>query len=54
MNSEFYTGWFDNWGEGHHTERPYYIASYLDKILAFNNASVNMYIFAGNLKYLVI
>uniref|UniRef100_A0A7M5XAN9 Glycoside hydrolase 35 catalytic domain-containing protein n=1 Tax=Clytia hemisphaerica TaxID=252671 RepID=A0A7M5XAN9_9CNID len=47
VNSEYYTGWFDNWGEGHHAERPEYIAHYLDQILSFENASVNLYLFEG-------
>uniref|UniRef100_A0A7M5WZQ4 Beta-galactosidase n=2 Tax=Clytia hemisphaerica TaxID=252671 RepID=A0A7M5WZQ4_9CNID len=47
VNSEYYTGWFDNWGEGHHVERPEYIAHYLDQILSFENASVNLYLFEG-------
>ena len=46
MNSEFYTGVLDHWGEKHHTISAEVVASSLDKILALN-ASVNFYMFIG-------
>ena len=41
VNSEYYTGWLDHWGEPHQRRAASTIATYLDKILAVN-ASVNM------------
>ena len=46
VNSEFYPGWLDHWGERHNTRDIVKIAKYLDMILAAN-ASVNMYMFEG-------
>ncbi|KAK3752223.1 hypothetical protein QZH41_002758 [Actinostola sp. cb2023] len=50
VNSEFYTGWLDNWGQPHQTKEPAVVAQYLDKILALN-ASVNMYMFEGGTNF---
>ena len=46
VNSEFYTGWLDHWGEPHQTLSPTEVANSLDLILQLN-ASVNMYMFEG-------
>lgn len=50
VNSEFYTGWLDHWGQPHQTRNGNQIASSLDKILALN-ASVNMYMFEGGTNF---
>ena len=50
VNSEYYTGWLDHWGEPHQTRSAKSIADSLDKILAVN-ASVNMYMFEGKFVY---
>ena len=50
MNSEYYTGWLDHWGEPHQIRSAESIADSLDKILAVN-ASVNMYMFEGKFVY---
>lgn len=50
VNSEFYTGWLDLWGQPHQTGNTTVIASMLDKMLALN-ASVNFYMFEGGTNY---
>uniref|UniRef100_A0A7M6DLT0 Beta-galactosidase n=1 Tax=Clytia hemisphaerica TaxID=252671 RepID=A0A7M6DLT0_9CNID len=50
VNSEFYTGWLDHWGEKHHRTSADLVASSLDKILALN-ASVNLYMFIGGTNF---
>ena len=50
VNSEFYTGWLDHWGEPHQRRDGKQIADSLDKILALN-ASVNLYMFEGGTNF---
>ena len=50
VNSEFYTGWLDHWGEPHQTRNAVEVASTLDLILKLN-ASVNMYMFEGGTNF---
>jgi len=50
VNSEYYTGWLDHWGEPHHRTDGKVVAQYLDKILAMN-ASINMYMFEGGTNF---
>ncbi|KAK8753118.1 hypothetical protein OTU49_002622 [Cherax quadricarinatus] len=50
VNSEFYPGWIDHWGEPHHKTNTQELASGLDAILALN-ASVNMYMFHGGTSF---
>lgn len=50
VNSEFYTGWLDHWGDPHEHEDPNSVRTTLDQILA-KNASVNMYMFHGGTSY---
>lgn len=50
VNSEFYTGWLDHWGEKHHRTQYQSVVTYLDKILALN-ASVNLYMFHGGTNF---
>jgi beta-galactosidase len=46
MCMEFWNGWFDHWGEPHHTRDAADAAQALDEILA-SGASVNVYMFHG-------
>lgn len=50
VNSEFYTGWLDHWGEHHSTTNSSVVANSLDAILKLN-ASVNMYMFEGGTSF---
>ena len=50
VNTEFYTGWLDNWGKPHQTRKPEKVADYLDQVLKLN-ASVNMYMFEGGTNF---
>ena len=50
VNSEFYTGWLDHWGEPHQTVSSEAVAATLDLILKLN-ASVNMYMFEGGTSF---
>lgn len=40
--TEFWDGWFDHWGESHHTADSDTVCTTLDEILAYENASVSM------------
>jgi beta-galactosidase len=46
MCMEFWNGWFDHWGEPHHTRDAQDAAAALDQIMA-SGASVNIYMFHG-------
>jgi beta-galactosidase len=48
--AEFWNGWFDHWGEAHHTRDPQDAAAALDEILALG-ASVNLYMFHGGTNF---
>ena len=50
VNSEFYTGWIDYWGEKHQTKPAAKVAKSLDKILSMN-ASVNFYMYEGGTNF---
>lgn len=50
VNSEFYTGWLDHWGELHSQENPRQVQQTLDEILA-RDASVNMYMYFGGTSF---
>lgn len=50
VNTEFYTGWLDHWGEPRQQRDPAVVAEQLDKILALN-ASVNMYMIHGGTNF---
>lgn len=50
VNTEFYSGWLDNWGKPHETRSPQVVAAMLDDILK-RNASVNMYMFHGGTNF---
>lgn len=46
MVGEYWIGWFDHWGEKHHTVKPETVAKGLDYMLA-NGISFNLYMFHG-------
>ncbi|XP_057609133.1 beta-galactosidase-1-like protein [Chionomys nivalis] len=50
VNSEYYTGWLDYWGQNHSTRSSLDIAQGLEKILQLG-ASVNMYMFHGGTNF---
>ncbi|XP_037381710.1 beta-galactosidase [Talpa occidentalis] len=50
VNSEFYTGWLDHWGQPHSTVKAENVASSLYNILALG-ASVNLYMFIGGTNF---
>lgn len=50
INSEFYTGWLDHWGQPHSTVKTQVVASFLHDILALG-ANVNMYMFIGGTNF---
>lgn len=50
MCSEFWCGWFDSWGEAHHTTDAEESARELDELLA-QGASVNIYMFHGGTNF---
>uniref|UniRef100_A0A8C5WCZ4 Beta-galactosidase n=1 Tax=Leptobrachium leishanense TaxID=445787 RepID=A0A8C5WCZ4_9ANUR len=50
INSEFYTGWLDHWGEPHSVVSKERVAASLDDILA-HGANVNMYMFIGGTNF---
>ena len=49
MCMEFWNGWFDAWGEEHHTTSPEKAASELDELL--KRGSVNFYMFEGGTNF---
>ena len=50
VNSEFYTGWLDHWGEAHSRRDTKQVADSLDAILKLN-ANVNMYMLIGGTNF---
>ncbi|MFC1461034.1 beta-galactosidase family protein [Verrucomicrobiota bacterium] len=50
MCMEFWNGWFDHWGEAHHTRAPEDATAALDEVLAAG-ASVNFYMFHGGTNF---
>ncbi|XP_076437105.1 beta-galactosidase-like [Babylonia areolata] len=50
VNSEFYTGWLDHWGQGHAHVDLIKFAKSLDKLLAYG-ANVNMYMYEGGTNF---
>ena len=51
VNSEFYTGWEDFWGQPKSKVDPILFASSLNSLLSYKNASVNMYMFEGGTNF---
>jgi beta-galactosidase len=50
MVTEFWDGWFDHWGEEHHTRTPEDTSATLDEILKAG-ASVSLYMFYGGTNF---
>ncbi|OHS97329.1 Beta-galactosidase [Tritrichomonas foetus] len=50
VNSEFYTGWLDHWGDQHHKTDAESISSSLDKMLSMGG-SANMYMYFGGTNF---
>jgi len=50
MCCEFWCGWFDHWGEEHHTRDASDVADVLERMVK-NGASVNMYMFHGGTNF---
>uniref|UniRef100_A0A8D0HCL4 Galactosidase beta 1 like n=1 Tax=Sphenodon punctatus TaxID=8508 RepID=A0A8D0HCL4_SPHPU len=50
VNSEYYTGWLDYWGQPHSSTDPELVASGLQDMLKLG-ASVNMYMFQGGTNF---
>ncbi|XP_076986010.1 beta-galactosidase isoform X2 [Tamandua tetradactyla] len=50
VNSEFYTGWLDHWGQPHSTVKTEAVTSSLQNILAWG-ANVNLYMFVGGTNF---
>lgn len=50
MVGEYWAGWFDHWGEQHHTTPPQRAASTVDWFLA-NGISFNLYMFHGGTSF---
>ncbi|KAI4905122.1 hypothetical protein NFI96_021417 [Prochilodus magdalenae] len=50
VNSEFYTGWLDHWGDKHAAVDPQKVSRMLEDMLSMG-ASVNMYMFEGGTNF---
>lgn len=50
VNSEFYTGWLDHWGDPHYTVKTEIVAASLYDLLA-RGANVNLYMFIGGTNF---
>ena len=50
MVTEFWTGWFDHWGEHHHIMSPHKFEERVSYILS-QNASINFYMFVGGTNF---
>lgn len=50
MCAEYWNGWFDHWGENHHSRSPEDAAATLDRILSLG-ASVSAYMFHGGTNF---
>jgi beta-galactosidase len=50
VNSEYYSGWLDNWSGEHHTVDPTWYAEVLDDILS-RGGSVSMYMYHGGTNF---
>lgn len=50
MVTEFWNGWFDHWGERHHTQKAEEVAQTFERMLK-SGASVNFYMFHGGTNF---
>lgn len=51
MVSEFWSGWFDHWGERHHTRVAEDVVQQVRSVLNEHHASVNLYMFFGGTNF---
>ena len=51
VNSEYYPAWLDYWGTLHHTLSPEVSAKSFDDYLAYQNASVSVYMAHGGTSF---
>lgn len=51
MVTEYWIGWFDHWGEKHHTKNVATLKDKLHSILRVYNASINFYMFVGGTNF---
>ena len=51
VNSEYYPGWLDYWGEPHEIRNGDKIADSLDKYLSYQNASVTVFMAHGGTSF---
>ena len=51
MVTEFWSGWFDHWGEKHHSYEPVDMETKVMSILRKYNASINLYMFVGGTNF---
>ena len=51
MVTEYWAGWFDHWGERHHTQDIKVLKEKLVTILQYYNASINFYMFVGGTNF---
>lgn len=51
MVGEYWSGWFDHWGESHHTQNITDLRHRLTSILKDYNASINFYMFVGGTNF---
>ena len=51
VNSEYYPGWLDFWGQRHNTEKSSKVAKSFDDYLSYQNASVSVYVAHGGTSF---
>jgi beta-galactosidase GanA len=49
--SEFWPGWFDNWGDKHHTMTIQHFEREVSNIIFQMNSSINFYMFTGGTNF---
>ena len=47
VNTEFYAGWLDYWGDHHHRVSPSLLTHRLEQMIGNNATNVNLYVFHG-------
>ena len=51
VNSEYYPGWDDEWGDPHHTTPANVCSKSFDEYLGYQNASINIYMTHGGTSF---
>jgi len=49
--AEYWSGWFDYWGQKHHRTKPEVFGSVYEDIIFKMNSSVNIYMFIGGTNF---